>query len=415
MQKLAVASCLLLLSSAITFADENWPEFRGPRGDGATNSTGLPVEFGEKHNLTWKVAIHGKGWASPVIWGDQIWTVTATEDGKQMYALCVDKQSGKILHDVLVFENADPAFCHPTNSYASCTPAIEEGRVYVHFGSYGTACLDTSNGNVLWTRRDFSCDHFRGPASSPVLSDELVFLTFDGFDQQYVVALDKKTGETVWKRERSIDYQTTNGDRKKAYSTPALINVAGQQQLVSPAAMATIAYDPATGKELWTVRHGGMNAAARPLHGNGLVYVTAGDGGTSLVAINPQGSGDITGSNIEWSTGKSIPKRSSQILVDGLLYMVNDSGVASCFGAKTGIIIWQKRLSGTYWASPLYADGKIYLFSQEGDILVVAANRKFKVLAENKLDAGFNASAAVSGNAMYLRTFKHLYRIEEAK
>lgn len=413
MQKFLAASCLILLCGSLVSADENWPEFRGPRGDGTTDAKGLPLEFGEDQNVTWKTPIHGKGWASPVIWGDQIWTVTATEDGKQMFAICVDKNSGKVLHDLLIFENENPAFCHPTNSYASCTPAIEEGRVYVHFGSYGTACLDTSNGQVLWTRRDLNCDHFRGPASSPILSGGLVFLTFDGFDVQFVVALDKKTGKTVWKQDRSIDYETDNGDRKKAYSTPSIIEVAGQAQLVSPAAMATIAYDPETGKELWQVRHGGMNAAARPLFGEGLVFITAGDGGMSLVAVNPAGSGDITNNNIEWSTGKSIPKRSSQILVDGLLYMVNDSGVASCFDAKTGDAVWQKRLDGAYWASPLYADGKIYFFSQEGDIPVVAASRDFKVLANNKLDAGFNASAAVSGDAMFLRTYTHMYRIEK--
>ncbi|MEQ8788275.1 MAG: PQQ-like beta-propeller repeat protein [Pirellulaceae bacterium] len=393
-------------------ADENWSQFRGPRGDGKSTSTGLPLTWSETENVVWKTPIHDLGWSSPVVWGDQIWMTTASEDGKDMYVVCVDFKTGKVIHDIKLFHNEEPRFRHPTNSYASPTPVIEEGRVYAHFGSYGTACLDTASGKVLWERRDLPCDHFRGPGSSPILHDDFLFVAYDGFDLQYVVALDKKTGKTLWRKDRNIDYGTDNGDRKKAYCTATVIEHEGRTQIIAPSATDTVAYAP-DGNELWRVHHGGMNAAARPLYGNGLVYIAAGDGGMSLVAVRPDGSGDVTDTKIEWASNKSVPKRPSQLLVDDLLFMIDDKGVASCLEAATGDIVWQQRISGAYWASPLYADGRIYCFSQEGDCPVIAASRDFELLAENKLDDGFNASAAVVGDSLILRTKTHLYRIEK--
>jgi outer membrane protein assembly factor BamB len=242
---------LLLLTALLPAADRplthTWPEYRGPHGDGHAVATRLPVRWSEKENIRWKTAIHGKGWSSPVVWGNQIWMTTAPEDGKERFAVCVDRRTGKMLHDIKVFDDPKPAFCIAFNSYASPTPAIEAGRVYVHFGSCGTACLDTATGKTLWSRRDLPCDHWRGPGSSPILYKGLLFILFDGYDRQYVVALDKRTGKTVWKRDRDIDYGTDNGDLKKAYGTPSVINVAGKPQLVSSAAAATLAYDPFTG------------------------------------------------------------------------------------------------------------------------------------------------------------------------
>jgi outer membrane protein assembly factor BamB len=314
---------------------------------------------------------------------------------------------------VKVVRNEEPAFRHATNSYASPTPVIEEGRVYVHFGAYGTACLDTKTADILWQRRDFPCDHFRGPGSSPVLCGDLLFVAYDGFDLQYVVALDKHTGKTLWKKDRGIDYGTDNGDYKKAYSTAAVIEYSGRTQIVSPSAAETIAYAPEDGSVLWRVRHGGMNAAALPLFGHGLVYIAAGDGGMSLVAVRPEGSGDITDTAVEWSTRKSVPKRPSHLLVGDLYFMINDEGVATCLDAKTGEEIWSKRLEDKYWASPIYAEGRIYCFGQNGGCPVLEAGREFKLLAENQLGDGFNASPAVVGKSIIARSKTHLYRIEQ--
>lgn len=238
----------------------NWSAFRGTDGDGRADSADLPIKIDESV-VQWQTPIHGKGWSSPVVWGDQIWLTTATEDGTKMSVLCVDRESGKVIHDVVVIENEEPEFCHPMNSYATPTPVIQDDRVFVHFGSYGTLCLDTADASVLWRREDLKCDHFRGPASSPILHDGKLFVAFDGVDVQFVVALDAKTGDTIWKRDREIDYGTDVGDRMKGYCTAQVIEVDGQEQLIYPSAVATIAYDPKTGKSLWTAYHEGMNAS----------------------------------------------------------------------------------------------------------------------------------------------------------
>lgn len=425
------AFLLLLLTlpavfqSPLSQADEiNWPQFRGPRGDGQSPNTGLPLTWSETENIRWKTPIHGKGWSSPVVWGDQIWMTTATEDGTQLFAVCVDAASGNIVHDVQVFAPESPQFCHVYNSYASSTPVIEQGRIYVHFGSHGTACLDTSTGATIWIRTDLPCDHHRGAGSSPILFENLLIVAYDGFDQQYIVAFDKQTGKTVWKRDRNIDYgkNNNNGDWKKAYSTAQVIEVNGKPQLVSPSAGATIAYNPRTGEELWRVTHGGMNAATRPLFGNGRLYIDTADGGFKLFAVRPDGSGEVAESHVDWKLAKNVPSRSSQLLIGDLIFMVNEASIASCVDAKSGEQLWQHRFGGDYCASPIYADGRIYFFSEFGMCPVIEPGREFKQLAENKLgkdegkegkEDGCMASPAVTGKALIVRTRSHLYRIEK--
>ena len=402
----------------------DWNQFRGPHADGTTTAAGLPVEFGEDSpEIVWKTAIPGRAWSSPVVWGKQIWLSNAPEvqnlaEGQtkldkplELSAVCVDLETGDIVHDVPLFEVDAPQITHAKNSFGSPTPFVEEGRVYVHFGAYGTACLDTQTGEKIWERRDLPCDHFCGPGSSPIVYGNLLYLSMDGFDYQYFAALDKYTGETVWKKDRAVDFGTTDGDAKKAYSTPLLIETGGRELLVSPFASATIAYNPLTGDPIWTVHHGGMNAAGRPLFGNGLLYINSADGPSPLIAVRPDGLGDIT-SDIVWQTSRSVPKRSSQLLIGELLFMMNDSGVASCLNAMNGEEIWTERLGGEYWASPLYADGLIYCFSQSGVIPVFRAGREYELVAENQLGEGFIASPAVAGRSLILRSTTHLYRVE---
>lgn len=421
-----VFALTLALGAFAQADDAPWNQFRGPNGDGISSAKGLPVEFSEDSKaIVWKTAIPGRAWSSPVVWGNQVWVTNAPEiqnpsDAKPkpekpivLSAVCVDLSSGKIVHDIPVFDVEKPQFTHTTNSYASPTPCIEDGRLYVHFGSYGTACIDTKSGKKLWERREFECDHFRGAGSSPIIYQGLVYLCFDGYDKQYIVALDKQTGKTVWQKERDIDFGTNNGDAKKAYCTPQIVKVDGRDLLVSPFAVATIAYDPLTGDRVWMVKHGGMNAAARPLYGNGLLYINAGDASNALIAMNPTGTGDLT-SNIVWKTGKQTPKRASQILIDDMYFMMNDGGVATCLNAKTGEIHWSERLPGAYWGSPIAADGLIYCVSQEGHVPVFKANKKFELVANNKLGDGFTASPAVAGKSLLLRSKSHLYRVEKA-
>jgi outer membrane protein assembly factor BamB len=404
--------CWLPLAGPLSAA-ENWNQFRGPRGDGQVQSESLPLEWSEAKHVRWKTAIHGKAWSSPVVWGDQVWMTSATEDGKRLFAICVDANTGKIVHDLTLFEIAEPMFCIPYNSYASPTPVIDEGRVWVHFGSAGTACLDTASGRVLWSRQDLPCDHFRGPGSSPIPFRDLLIMNFDGFDFQYVVALDKQTGKTVWKTDRTIDYGTTDGDFKKAYCTPAVFEHDGRLQLVSPAAVGTVAYHPLTGEELWKVYHGGYNAAARPLYTHGVVIICT-EGGLRLLAVRPDGTGDVTKTHLAWTCGKATPTRASQLVVGDHLFMVNEQGIVSCLDIRTGTATWTERMGGRHSASPLHAAGRIWLFDEDGKSRVIEANpRAFRLLAENSLDAGCMATPAVLGDALIVRTKTHLYRIQQ--
>ncbi|HZN32494.1 MAG TPA: PQQ-binding-like beta-propeller repeat protein [Pirellulaceae bacterium] len=396
-------------------AQDNWPQFRGPQGHGTSKSTGLPTTWSEKEHVKWKTPLHDRGWSSPVIWGDQIWVTAATEEGKTDFAICIDKNTGKIVHDLKLWDNEKVyPLGNALNSYASCTPAIEEGRVYVHFGSYGTACLDTASGKTLWQRRDLPCEHFRGPGSSPILFENLLIFHMDGYDFHYIVALDKQTGNTVWKMDRNIDYGTTNGDLMKSFCTPLVIEAAGKTQLISPSSKACMSYDPRTGREFWRVRYASHSGAAMPLFGHGLVYVNTGFGAADLLAVKPDGEGDVTTTHVVWASKKSIGSKPSQVLVGDLIFNVDDNpGVATCIDAKTGEELWSKRLSGEFSASPLYADGKIYYCGQDGITTVVKADREYTELAKNQFADGFMASPAVTGKALILRTRSAIYRVEE--
>jgi outer membrane protein assembly factor BamB len=425
----------LLTFSLVALSADTWPEFRGPHGNGHADARNLPLTWSEDQNVRWKTAIHDKGWSSPVVWGTQVWVTTATEQGDKCYAVGIDRETGKVIHDVLLFEvklAPRPAKKNPPsvmasyeewagyNSYASPTPAVEEGRVYVHFGATGTACLDTATGQVLWKRTDLKCGHHRGAGSSPVLFEDLVILTFDGFDVQYLVALDKKTGETVWKRDRNFHPAEKNGDLKKAYATPLVITANDRRLLVSPSAEATAAYDPKTGEEVWRVVHSGMNVGQRPVFGQGLLFTSGSDGGKSLLAVRPDGKGNVTTSHTAWALARgAAPNRASVLLVGDKLFMVNSGGIATCLDAKTGKELGRADRLGTggaqFWASPIYAEGKWYAFDDKGHGFVLSADEKLTVLATNKLADGGRPSPAAVGSALYVRTDTHLYRLEEKK
>jgi outer membrane protein assembly factor BamB len=398
-----------------------WPEFRGPHGTGRADSRGLPLTWSETTNVRWKAPVHGRAWSSPVVLDNQVWVTTATEDGKQLFALALDQQTGKVVHDLKLFDVATPQYAHPFNTYASPTPAIEPGRVYVTFGSPGTAAIDTATGKVIWERRDFECNHYRGAGSSPVIFRDLVLLHFDGSDLQYVVALDKRTGKTVWKTDRSIDFKDlgpdgkpqAEGDLRKAFATPQIVDVHGAPVFISQGAKAAYAYDPFTGKELWRVEERtNHSASTRPVAGFGLVFLPTGFPKGELLAVRPDGRGDDTGTHVAWRLTRGVPNKPSVLLVDDLLYMTTDAGVASAVEAKTGEVVWTGRIGGTHSASPVFADGRVYFFSEDGKTTVVEAGRRFKVLAENQLGDGFMASPAIAGKAFILRSRTHLYRVE---
>lgn len=404
------------------FASENWPQFRGPTGQGISQAKDLPVKWSETENVRWKNDLHGRAWSSPVILGNQIWLTTANEKGTALYAMAVDGETGKTIHDLKIFEVAKPQYAHPFNTYASPTPVIEEGRVYVTFGSPGTACLDTATGQVLWERRDFVCNHFRGAGSSPVLYQNLLILPFDGSDFQFIVALDKNTGKTVWRKERSIDFQDLNeegkpkdsGDWRKAFSTPLIAPLDGRTLLLSVGSKALYAYQPEDGREIWRrEERGAHSGSVRPILGHGLIYYCTGFPQGDLLALHPQGQGVLPDSNVVWRVKKDVPTKPSPVLAGDLLFMVSDAGYATCLEAKTGELIWRERLGGHFSAALLLAGDRVYAFDEEGKAYLWAVSREFKLVAQNELDDGLMAAPAVSGNALILRTRTSLYRIEE--
>lgn len=390
-----------------------WPQFRGGHRDNKADG-GLtpPTNWSESENIRWKLPLELRGWSSPAVWGDLAVMTEATPDGTAMFALAIDINEGKIVWRKQIFTNSQVEEAHIMNSYASPSPATDGDHVWVHFGSYGTACLTLATGEIVWQRRDLPCAHHRGPGSSPLLDEQgRLFIHYDGFDVQYIVAMSAETGETIWKRDRDIEYGTDNGDQMKAYSTPALIQVGDQTQLISPTSKATIAYRPDNGEEIWRVVYDEFSATAQPLFDGKLVYVSTGFGKAHLLAIDPSGKGDVTDTHILWDAPKGIGSKPTPLLVDGLIYNVHDAGVASCIDAQTGEALWTERFGGLFSGSPLAAGGFVYWFDHDGVCYVTRQGREYELVAENRLDDGCMATAVPLADSLLVRTRSAIYRI----
>ena len=408
-----------------------WPDKNGPTFDGivpAAEAARIPLQWDEAtgKNIAWKVPLEGEGHSTPVIGGDRIWFTAATTDGKKQFVYGIDRATGKIAHHLLLFENAAPEeLGNPLNNYAAPSPVLEADALYVHFGTYGTARLDPASGKVVWQRRDINVKHYRGPGSSPILHGELLILTFDGINEQFVTALDKKTGATVWKTGRTTDYgdldkdgkPTRDGDMRKAYHTPSVFDLGGVATLVSVGSRAAFGYEVKTGRELWTVRHGGFNAAIRPLrYEDVLIQNTGSERAHTLgVRIDDKMKGDITESHVLWDREKRNASESCPVLVNGLIFQVTRGGVVTCTRAKTGEDVWEDRFQGQHLPSPIAAGDRLYFCNDRGDINVIRAAEKFEVLATSKLADAMTATPAVADGALFIRTKTALYRIEEKK
>ncbi len=411
----------------------DWPQWRGPGGQGHAASSKLPVEWGEGQNVAWRTNLPGRGWSSPVIAGNQIWVTTAYETSAteaekkerlkantgdqplevlsavRIHALCLDKGSGKITRNVRLLTKKNPQWVHKTNSYASPTPVLEGGRLYSQNGAYGTACLDTKSGKVLWLNQDLWVMHENGPGGSPIIWKDLLVFHMDGSGKQSIVALEKGTGKLAWQTRRTGSMHH-NPQLKKAYGTPVVTSVGGREVIISPAANWLYGYDPASGKELWKVEYGtlGFSIVPKPVVGDGIIYIGTSFMRPQLIAF------DITGAKpfIAWRCKRSVPTISSPVLVGNEIYFVNDSGgMVSCLDARTGKENWRERIGGSHSASPLYASGRLFFHSKGGETTILKPGQKFEVQARNKLDGEHHASAAVSGDALFLRTDKALYRI----
>ncbi len=397
----------------------SWTHFRGNHLDGISGEKGLPVTWNDSLNIAWKTPIDGKGWSSPIVLDDQVWLTTATGGGKEMRAVCLDFNSGEILHNRMVF-NPDSLYrIHAVNSYATPTGAIEPGRVYLHFGRYGTACLDTNSGETIWERRDMQVEHIQGPGSSLIIYKDKLILHMEGSDIQYIVALDKKTGETLWKTERPKElYDPLEYIGKKAYITPIIIRVDGRDLMISNGSAACIAYDPETGEEVWRIVFGEDSTIAMPTESDGVIYFytsfetdSTGEKRTKLLAVDPRGTGDIQNTNILWSVETPVLQLLSPLVKDGLLYTVDSGGDMFCLDASDGTTVWSEGMKGKFHSSPVYADGHLYFSSTRGYTYVVKAGRTLHVLSENKLDGEIWATPAIAGGAIIIRTSNFLYKV----
>jgi outer membrane protein assembly factor BamB len=390
---------------------EDWPEFRGPTGQGLVTGSGeLPLHWGPMKNVAWKQAIPGVGWSSPVVVSGRVYLTSAVPDQKKplsLRALCLDGATGKILWNEEVFtEGPDAPRIHGKNSHASPTPLVQDGKLFVHFGHMGTACLDTS-GKVIWKQRiDYPPVH--GNGGSPVLVDDQLVFSCDGAEQCWLVALDRDKGTIRWKIER-----TGKPFKKFSFSTPLVIEVAGKKQIISPASDLVGAYEPATGKEIWKVRYTGYSVIPRPVFGLGLLFLSTGFDRPQFLAIRPDGKGDVTETHVAWTLTRNAPNTPSPLLVGEELYLVSDGGMVSCLEARTGKVHWQKRLATTFSASPIHAAGRIYLQGEDGLGVVLKAGKVFEELARNPMGEKTLASYAVADRSLFLRTEKYLYRISQ--
>ncbi len=397
---------------AFTLCAHDWPEFRGPTGQGHSPAKDVPTHWSATENVAWKTAIPGGGWSSPVLVNGRLLyltTATSTEGGKglKLIALCLDARDGKSLWSTNVFSPEDGSSLHRKNSYASPTPLVREGRLYVHFGHMGTACLDR-DGRVLWRQSSIQYPSMHGNGGSPVLAGERLIFSCDGITNPVVVALDRRTGEVRWKTPRDND----SVPRKFSFSTPLLITNAGREELISPGAGGTYAYDPATGRPLWKVSTGaGFSVVPRPVFAHGLLFVNTDYDFPKLFAIRPGGEGDVTSTHLAWQTGRGAPSTPSALVVGSELYFVSDAGIATCADAKTGKAHWNERLGGGFSASPVFADGRVYFQNEEGVGYVLKAGKTFEQLAKNELGERTLASYAVDDGTLFIRGAEHLFRI----
>ncbi len=397
----------------------DWPEFRGPTQDGHSAARGLPTVWGKDKNIVWKTALRGRAWSSPIVAGDRIYltnATTATDDDDihapvSLHVVGLDAKDGKILWDkeVLTVEQPFSTGFHEKNSHASATPVFDKGRIYAHFGTFGTACVN-EQGNIIWKTQDPVFKTELGTGSCPVIVDDLLVFNCDGVENPFVVALDKTTGKERWRTLRDIK------DKPKdiyAMSTPLLIEVNGEKQLITVGTRIVQALAPKDGREIWRVVHREYCPVPRPVFGEGLVFINTGFQKPSTYAIKPDGEGDVTETHLVWETRKNTPLTPSMLVVGEELYMVTDSGAVTCLDAKTGKVCWNERVGKTTSASPFYAGGNIYLQDEFGTGYVFKAGRKFELLATNNLSEKAMASYAVHGRHLLIRTHHTLWCVGE--
>ena len=416
----AVIPCAVIPCAVIPCAvarAEDWPQFRGPGGQGHSSEKGLPTEWGPRRNIAWKRRVPGEGWSSPIVHDGTVYLTAAltpkraSGNARSLHALAIDGKGGKMLWDVEVFapDQGRQWGKHGKNSHASPTPVTDGKRLWVHFGTTGTACLDL-DGKVLWRNLDLRYPPVHGGGGSPALVDDVLVVSCDGSTAPFVVALDRDSGKIRWRAPRS-----DSTGKLFAFSTPLAFVAKGRQQVFVPGANWASSYDPRTGKELWRVWHGGYSVVPRPVFGHGNLYFSSSFDAPMMIAVRPDGEGDVSKTHVTWKVKRGAPHSPSPLLVGDEIYFVSDRGIASCIDAKTGKRHWQKRIGGGQSASPFHADGRIYFQSEGGKGVVIRASRKFEAIASNDIGERTLASCAPSGGAIYIRSQAHLWCVRERR
>lgn len=416
--RLAVYAALLasiVLTDGSAFSADDWPQFRGPAGDGIAAASPVPLHWDQETNIRWRTELPGQGWSSPVIGGGVVYLSAAihrdsdAEGDYDLVLILVDQASGEILRISKLIEQdsqSSPAI-HKKNSHASPTPVLLGDFVFVHFGHQGTVCTDRQ-GNVQWVNREHAFNPVHGNGGSPVLVGQRLIFTCDGGDEAYVLALDTQTGKEAWRSPRPV-----NAKQKFSFATPTVIDSAEGPLVIAPGSDCVTAIAPDSGEIRWWARYSGYSVVPKPVLCGEHVLIATGYGSTKLLAFRTGGSGDVTDTHLAWEVDRGVPKTPSVLVHEGLAYLVSDEGLALCVDGTSGEIVWRSRLGGNYSASPVLVGDRIYISSEQGVTTVFHAGREFEKLASNDLQEATLASPAVADEALFLRTEKALYRIQE--
>jgi outer membrane protein assembly factor BamB len=385
---------------------ENWPAWRGPRGDGSSLEKNVPVKWSVTQNIAWKVPIPGKGHASPIVWGDRIFVVTASKEQNQRLLLCLDRTNGEVLWQRVVLE-APLERIHSLNSYASSTPATDGERAYVSFldrDKMFVAAYDF-DGNKLWSVRPGVFSSIHGYCSSPILWKDKVIVNGDHDGPAYLTALERATGKTIWK--------TPRPNKTRSYCAPIIRHIDGRNQMILSGSLCVASYDPDTGKQHWIIDGPTEQYVASLVYNGELLFMTCGYPDHFIQAIRPNGRGNVTKTHVAWQKDKDCSYVPSPIAIGPYFLLVSDSGAATCYEATSGKSLWRERLGPHFSASLVTANGLAYFLSDKGVMKIVKPGPKFDVVARNDIGEDMRASPAISDGQMFLRGVKNLYCISK--
>jgi len=406
MSKVIAVILLTVISATVSARGSDWPGWRGPHGDGRADDASVPTHWSATENVHWKTPIPGGGHSSPIIVGDRIFITTAVESDQSRRLICLNRLDGKPLWEREVLK-APLEQRHERNSFASATPATDGKHVWVSFlknPDIHLICFDV-DGNEVWRKSPGTFQSVHGFCSSPVLHENLVVLNCDQDAKAWIVAYDKATGEERWRTDRP--------NRTRSYCTPIVIDVEGTKQLVLSGSKCVASYDPATGKQIWIINGPTEQFVASLAYTDGVLFMTAGFPQLHILGIDPRGRGDVTNSHILWRTHKGVSYVPSPVASDHWFFNVSDNGIASCFEAKTGNVMWKERLGRRHSASAVAAGDHVYFVDDDGETFVVKAAPEFNLVSQNSLGEACFASPAVSKGQLFIRTATHLYCIEE--